>query len=186
MEPKDEKIEGRWAAWMAAAQDGDAAAYERLLRELAPVLRSFVSRRLAAHDAREDVVQNALLAIHRSRHTYRPERPFGPWWRAVARNAVIDTLRAGQRRGRREVVSDALDEVAAVPAPEPAPVPDPALGRALASLPESQRQAVELVYVQELSVAEAAERAGVTPGALKVRVHRGLRALRRIMKGELP
>jgi RNA polymerase sigma-70 factor (ECF subfamily) len=171
---------------MAAAQDGDASAYERLLRELAPVLRDFVTRRLAASDGGEDVVQNALLAIHRARHTYRPERPFGPWWRAVARNAVIDALRARVRRRAREIVSDALDDVAAPAAPEPTAPPDPALGAALASLSESQREAVELVYMQELSVAEAAERAGVTPNALKVRVHRGLRALRRILGSELP
>ncbi len=67
-----------------------------------------------------------------------------------------------------------------------APVPgedalSPELEGALASLPGSQRKAVELLHVEGLSVAEAAERVGVSPGALKVRAHRGYRALRALL-----
>ena len=51
----------------------------------------------------EDVVQNALIAIHRGRHTYRPERPFGPWVRTVVRNCVIDWFRERGRRTSREL-----------------------------------------------------------------------------------
>ena len=53
------------------------------------------------------------------------------------------------------------------------------VGCALASLPPNQRQAVELIHLKGLSVVDAAAQAGVTPGALKVRAHRGYRALRR-------
>ena len=52
---------------------------------------------------------------------------------------------------------------------------------ALASLPSQQREAVELIQLQGLSVAEAALRAKASPGALKVRAHRGYRALRAIL-----
>ena len=58
-----------------------------------------------------------------------------------------------------------------------------ALRSALVSLPESQREAVELIHLQQLSVAEAADRAGFTPGALKVRAHRGYKALRSLLAG---
>jgi RNA polymerase sigma-70 factor (ECF subfamily) len=168
-------LEERWRAWMASAQQGDAQAYERLLRELLPALRAFARSRLTGPSA-EDVVQNALLSIHRARHTYRPERPFGPWWRAIARHAVIDFVRAQSRRGA-ELALDELD----LPAPEPDREErrlSPHLEAALAALPPGQRQAVELLHVEGLSVAEAALRVGITPGALKVRAHRGYRALR--------
>jgi len=59
----------------------------------------------------------------------------------------------------------------------------PELAAALAALPEAQRQAVTLVQVEGLSVAEAALRVGVSPGALKVRAHRGYRAMRRALEG---
>ena len=95
-----EEREGRWRGWMVAAQAGDAAAYEKLLLELLPHLRGFVRRRIRDFDSLEDVVQNVFVSLHRARHTYRPERPFGPWLHAVARNAVIDHVRARTRRSR--------------------------------------------------------------------------------------
>jgi RNA polymerase sigma-70 factor (ECF subfamily) len=176
-----EERERRWRGWMTAAQAGDGAAYESLLRELLPYVRGLVHRRLFQADLVEDVVQNVLLSLHRARHTYRSERPFGPWLRAVARNAVIDHLRA---RGRRpQELSLEADEVAEPAADErssplPAEPLSPELAEALAELPPSQRQAVELLHLEGLSVAEAAEQVGISRGALKVRAHRGYKALR--------
>lgn len=165
---------------MVAAQAGDAVCYEKLLGELLPHLRSFVGRRVYDPSALEDVVQNVLLSIHRARHTYRPERPFGPWLHAVARHAVIDHVRAQGRRGGHEVSLEAEGVVEpAVEPPEPAGerlAPD--LEAALRELPSLQREAVELIHLEGLSVAEAAARAGVSRSALKVRAHRGYRALR--------
>ncbi len=165
---------------MAAAQAGNAAVYEKLLEELLPVVRRLVRAKLFHDAAVEDVVQNALLYLHRARHTYRPERPFGPWMRTIVRNATIDSLRDQQRRSRRELGGDAIEGLVDPDAgAEPACVElSPALARALGELPAKQRQAVELIHVEGLSVAEAALRAEVSPGALKVRAHRGYRALR--------
>jgi RNA polymerase sigma-70 factor (ECF subfamily) len=170
----------RWQEWMGAAQQGDGPTYEKLLRELTPYLRGFVQRRLFDASATEDVVQNVLVSLHRARHTYRSERPLGPWLHAIARNAVIDHTRARARRGGREISLDA--EGVVEPSVEPDPLPEvglpPHLADALAALPDTQREAVELIHIHDLSVAEAAERAGVTRAALKVRAHRGYKALR--------
>ncbi len=68
----------RWRSAMAAAQAGDATAYHELLKEILPVIRRQVNARLAGDPVAEDVVQNVLVSIHRARHTYRPERRFGP------------------------------------------------------------------------------------------------------------
>jgi len=174
--------EERWRRSMAAAQDGDAKAYEGLLQELLPEIRSQVRRRLPDEAAVEDVVQNTLLAIHRSRHTYRPERPFGPWLRAVARNAFLDHVRARGRRSDREVSLEAVPEPAGDPEPSFAEARlSPDLERALAELPAAQREAVELIQLRGLSVAEAAVKAGVSVAAVKVRAHRGYRALRKAL-----
>ncbi len=176
--------EERWRVSMAAAQNGDAKGYESLLRELLPEIRSLVRRRLPDEAAVEDIVQNTLLAIHRSRHTYRSERPFGPWLRAVARNAFLDHVRVRGRRSGREVPLETVPE----PADESAPLLEeaglsPELERALAELPPAQREAVELIQLRGLSVAEAAVKAGVSMSAVKVRAHRGYRALRAHLEG---
>ncbi|MGH0035456.1 MAG: sigma-70 family RNA polymerase sigma factor [Myxococcota bacterium] len=185
------EAETRWREAMVAAQAGDSEAYQRLLEELLPVVRRQVQSRLRGAGS-EDVVQNALLSIHRARHTYRPERPFGPWLRAIVRNATIDALRDLKRRGEREVAGETVEWL-----PDPASGRDsvgremerreisPELAAALAELPDGQRQAVELIQLQGLSIAEAAAHVGVTTGALKVRAHRGYRALRaRLGKGD--
>lgn len=170
---------------MAAAQDGDAAAYERLLRDVLPVVRGLVARRLGDPASVDDVTQNVLLSIHQARHTYRPERPFGPWMRAITRNAVIDAQRSRTARGRRELPMEDRDWAAEHVDPADHFEELPAhLVRALEQLPPSQREAVELLHVQQLSVAEAAARVGTTPGALRVRAHRGYKALRERLGGE--
>lgn len=166
---------------MVAAQAGDGDAYEKLLLELLPHARRQVGRRLGGDaPGREDIVQNALVSIHRARHTYRAERPFTPWFHAIVRNAITDWARSRARLSAREVSLE-LDGV-----PEPSVDPaepfgdslSPEMERALAALPTAQREAVELIHIEGLSVAQAAARAGVSAGALKVRAHRGYRALR--------
>jgi len=179
----------RWGEWMTAAQGGDADAYRRLLEELLPAVRRWVRARLFDAALAEDVVQNALLNLHRARRSYRPERRFTPWLRAIVRNAVVDALReTGRRRGRELAVEsfEGLPGAAVAPAVLTSNAIDgplsPELRNALDTLPPIQRQAVELIHFEGLSVAAAAARAGTTPGALKVRAHRGYRSLRAVLE----
>ena len=171
--------EARWRIWMVAAQAGDTPAFEKLLGELIPYLRSFVHRRLLNAAAAEDVVQNILISIHRARGTYRAERSFKPWLHAIARNATIDQARQQTRRSQREISleADGVLEPSSAPV-EPSSRLSPELEGALSALPDAQRQAVELIHIHGYSIAEAAAEAGATKAALKVRAHRGYRAMR--------
>ncbi len=124
------------------------------------------------------------MRIHTARHTYRAERPLLPWVRTIARNAVIDQARRRTRALSR--TSDVQPESIAVDPQEP---PDagrlpPALERALEQLPPAQREAVWMLKIDGLSAREAAERARVTPGAVKLRAHRGCRSLRDLLGRE--
>jgi RNA polymerase sigma-70 factor (ECF subfamily) len=183
---------------MAAAQRGDSAAYRALLLSLLAPLRTFVQRRGVEASEVEDVVQEILLLLHRARHTWRAERPFGPWFWAIARNAASDALRRQARaRSRRAALPEGFEEdsaaIAAFLAEHGVRDPEqelasreisPRIAAALGALPPAQRQAVELLYLEQLSVAEAAARAGVSATALKVRAHRGARALRAAVGAE--
>ena len=176
-----------WSRLMAAAQGGDRAAYERLLRQILPFVRAIVARQHRAPDRIEDVVQDVLLTVHRVRHTYDPARPFEPWLAAIARRRSIDALR---RRGRIDA-NETADERAYETFADPKANTDSgargevaALGGAIAALPAAQRQAVELVKLRELSLAEAARLTGRSEGSLKVNVHRALKTLRARLKGD--
>ena len=179
--------EADWSRWMAAAQDGDRAAYERLLKDCLPFLRAIAGRYHRAPDRREDVVQDILLTLHRVRHTYDPARPFSHWLATLARRRAIDALR---RRGRTEKI-EVFDAFAYETFSDPAANKAmsardeaPALQNAIASLPEGQRQALELLKLRELSLAEASQLTGKSVSALKVNVHRAIKALRAQLKGE--
>src|SRR5258708_38386813 len=93
--------DGRRAALMAAAQAGDGAAYQALLRDCISIVQAIARRQGVPADRIDDVVQETLLSVHRARHTYDPQRPFIGWLRAIAQRRAIDVLRRTGRPGRR-------------------------------------------------------------------------------------
>lgn len=174
-----------WGVLMAAAQDGDGGAYGRLLAEITPMLRRIIRRRWGNDDC-EDIVQEVLISLHRVRHTYDPGRPFMPWLMAITQFRVADAARKSARRTVHErpewSFEFGLPDIAAEQPDEPQGDPQ-LLRRAIANLPEGQRRAVELLKLEERSLKEAAAVTGMSVGALKVAVHRGLKALRAAMMG---
>lgn len=172
-----------WGVLMARAQDGDGAAYARLLRELLPWLRGLAARTLGRGVEVEDAVQEVLLVLHVIRHTYEPGRPFKPWLATIARRRLIDLQRA---RGRRVDPAgdddgpalDAAADAGAGPADWTEATHRAAtVRRAVAALPPRQREAVRHLRLAEDTLAEAAQATGQSEGSLKVACHRALRAL---------
>jgi RNA polymerase sigma-70 factor (ECF subfamily) len=176
-----------WAQKMAAAQGGDRAAYDQLLREIVPFIRAVAAAHHRRPDRIEDVVQDVLLTVHRVRHTYDPSRPFRPWLAAITRRRSIDALRRRGRTEAMEVADDLAYETFADPAANreiEAAQHAAGLSGAIAALPQSQREAVELVKLKEMSLAEASRATGKSTTALKVNVHRAIKALRAQLTGE--
>ncbi len=171
---------------MRAAQQGDAAAYARLLRAISPQIRRIVMRQrgFAGTAEAEDLVQDVLLSVHAVRATYDASRPFLPWLLAIVRNRLVDGARRYARTSGREVHIDETTVTFEEPATnlETDEYGDAeALRAAVAALPEGQRQAIELLKLKELSLKEAAQITGSSAGALKVATHRALTTLRRTL-----
>lgn len=164
------------------AQAGDETAYRESLMRIATRLRAYLRRRMQGlPDEVEDLVQDILLALHLHRGTYDPAVPVSAWVLAIARHKLVDLWR---RRGRRDDLHDALDDVdpstlVAVTANGEA---QRDLGKLLEQLPAAQREAILLTKVEGLSVAEASLRTGASESAIKVQVHRGLQRLARLVK----
>lgn len=171
---------------MAAAQAGDRAAYERVLRECVPFIRAIVARQHGRPDRAEDVVQDVLLTVHRVRHTYDPRRPFEHWLATIARRRSIDALRRRTHADAHEVSDERAYETFADPgANKEREAADRAaeLALAVAALPPHQRQAIELLKLGEMSLAEASRASGKSVGSLKVSVHRAIKVLKAQLKG---
>lgn len=170
--------ESEWSQLLRAANAGDAAAYQAFLRQIPPVLRKMVRRSLARAGApeadSEDIVQEILLAVHLKRQTWIDTAPVAPWLFTIARHKTIDALR---RRGRRvEIpVDDFAETLAAAPSePDLAGVN---VDRHLSTLPDGQRKVVQKIAVDGKSIAETATALAMTPGAVRVALHRGLARL---------
>jgi len=175
--------DARRRAWMTAAQAGDQAAYGALLRDCVGVIEKVARRQGVPADRVDDVVQDTLLTIHRARQTYDPTRSFTAWLAVLAERRAVDLLRKTGRLGVREVhapiaYESHADESAAVPGPTFGAEVSQRLGEAVADLPLRQREAVQLLVLQERSLAETAAATGRSKGSLKVNLHRALKSLR--------
>jgi RNA polymerase sigma factor (sigma-70 family) len=177
-----------WSSLMAQAQDGDGRAYARLLTEVSPFVRALVRRKCRDPETIEDVVQDVLLTIHRVRQTYDPSRSLSAWLAAIAARRAIDALRRRGRIGSHETVDDFAYETYADPGAnrEDAGVASRTIAALLVALPLRQREALELVKVKEMSMQEASTVSGQSVGALKVNVHRAIKALRARLQGSEP
>ncbi len=176
--------ERRWRALMASAQDGDHAAYGELLSDLFPVLRRFVKRRWPnAHDT-EDVVQEILVSIHTVRQTYDRGRPFTPWLMTIAARRVADAARSRYARANETTV-DVLPETFqgdSAKTEQEERDDQETLRRVMAILPAAQRQAIELIKIQGLTLDEASRVTGKSVGSLKVGIHRAVKAMRQALE----
>jgi RNA polymerase sigma-70 factor (ECF subfamily) len=164
---------------MMGSLDGDAGAYHKLLERLTGHLRAYYRPRFAriGHGPAEaeDLLQEVLIAIHTHRDTYDPLQPFTPWIHAIARYKFLDYLRRTKSslndvpiEGAQELTS--TSDMTAVESGLD-------LQRLMSGISSKARKALQYVKLEGLSVSEAAARSGMSESAVKVAVHRGLKAL---------
>lgn len=171
---------------LVASLEGSAADYRLFLSRLGSHLRAYYKGKLIrsgrGDTEAEDLVQETLLVIHARRHTYDVTQPVTPWIHAIARYKLIDHLRRTRSATAEVPVEDAGvlvahdDHVAAESSLD--------VERLLAHLPAKMRNAIRSTKVEGLSTAEAAQRSGMTETAVKVSVHRGLKALANLVGGK--
>ncbi|HUQ07843.1 MAG TPA: RNA polymerase sigma factor [Kofleriaceae bacterium] len=170
--------------------DGDANAFRQLYALIAPRVHGYLLRMVRERAAADDLVQLTFLKVHRARAAYVRGADPVPWIFAIAHRTFLDDVR-GKQRARVRVTDDGETPEAVADitgAADGAGIEGDgtkeltaATLAALQMLPPAQREAVVLTKLSGKSIAEAAEIAGTTPGAMKVRVHRGYEALRKAL-----
>ena len=176
--------EDRLRSLLLSGLAGDAARYHTFLKELSGHLRAFLRGRLSRlPDEVEDLVQETLLAVHNQRHTYDAGQPLTAWVHAIARYKLVDLLR---RRSTRDALTDPLDDEATFFAQSDVEAASAKrdIGKLLKRLPDRQRLPIVCMKLEGRSVAETAKLTGMSESAVKVGVHRGLKALAAIIRGE--
>ena len=169
-------IEERLRGLLVRGLAGEAKAYRTFLDQLTAHLRSYLQRRLGSlPDEIEDLLQELLLAVHNKRHTYDPKQPLTAWVQAIARYKLVDLLR---RRSRSDALTDPLedDQLFDATANDAAEAKYD-VAKLLQGLPDRQRLPILYVKIEGASVTDTATRTGMSESAVKVGIHRGLKAL---------
>lgn len=175
--------EAKLRALLLRGLAGEEAAHRAFLTEAAALLRAFFRNRLrAAPEDAEDLVQETLVALHTKRDTYDPAYPLTAWLYAIARYRLIDHLRRVRRRGTHNSIDD-IDIGGADPEYDASDARRD-IATLLAKLPEKQRTAIRMVKLEEKSVREASELTGYSESDIKISIHRGMKALMRLMSQE--
>ena len=160
---------------MARYQQGDFEAATALVELVSPLLYRFFAMRAASRAEAEDLLQETWLRVHKVRHTYRPAEPLLPWFYAIARHIRVDHYRKTLRVSRSEQDLDSIEDVAARPALSPAAE---AVAALLAPLTENQREVLEMLKVEGMTLEEVARATSSTVGSVKQKVHRAYQKLR--------
>lgn len=162
----------------------DADIFEVFYREHVEVVERFVVRRVGDRERAADLTAEIFLAAIDSAHRYR-SRLGSPraWLFGIARVLVAsdgrqrDRQKTGEERLRGSILLDEED-AARLDARIDAAARSRDLYAAMDRLPEGERAVLELVAIDELSLAEAAAAAGIRPVTARVRLHRARRKLR--------
>jgi RNA polymerase sigma-70 factor, ECF subfamily len=161
----------------------DREAFEQLYHRYVRSVMGLALRRLRDRGRAEDAVQEIFAAVWRSAGSYRPERgPAAPWLYAVARNAIIDRMRA-----RNEPTAEAPDTASSEPGPlerAESSYVSWRVHRALEELPDKEREVVELAYWSGMSQSEVAEYLHIPLGTVKTRTRSALARLADVLEGE--
>jgi len=157
---------------VVAARAGDRGAFGELYRRCARFVHGVLLSRVAAADA-DDLVHEVFLFALERLPTLRDPNAFGPWIAAIARTKAVDHYRRrrpSEPLGDREPLATAADASVTAEARR-------AL-RAIAELPEAYRETLVLRLVEGMTGPEIAAATGLSPGSVRVNLHRGFHLLR--------
>lgn len=171
--------EDSWEMLAQLSQNGDKRSYNILLKQIASFAQGYIVGTVFSRDWAEDIVQEVLISVHRSLHTYSADRPFKPWLISIIHFRKTDYLRKHYRA--RDDRKTALDEKNFITEHVTNPVSAGEykdIETALEELPEKQREVFRRVKIEGYTAKEVAVQLGMTESAVKVSAHRTMNKLK--------
>jgi RNA polymerase sigma-70 factor, ECF subfamily len=164
------------AAFVAAARDGDRAAFGMLYERYARMVHGVLLAKVPVGDV-DDLVQDVFIRALRRLSTLRETTSFGAWLAAIARNLANDYHR---RSAPEELLTDDASDQEIQCGPSCADQDETAAAilEAVMSLSEAYRETLILRLVEGMTGPEIAARTGMTQGSVRVNLHRGMEQLR--------
>jgi RNA polymerase sigma-70 factor (ECF subfamily) len=162
-----------------AFRQGDVDAFETLFRLHQRAVYGWILRVVRNPAAAEELTVETFWRIHQAHARFDPARGFEPWARRIATNAALDWLKIA--RPASEEAAQPIEELAAPVAADPAISAEirSKTAQAFGRLPPKLRIAATLAVIEERSSKEVAEALGISVAAVKLRVFRALRLLKK-------
>ncbi len=174
------EVENKWKELFIQASKGDKASYEKFLTEIDHYLDFFCRKYLYNESQLQDCKQECLLAIHKAKHTYNPEKPFGPWFFTIARHKITDQFRTSKKRQSREVLDANYDVV------ESENLAsfnlDKAVSKLLSNITSTYVDTFRLTKIEGKSISKTAKILKISESAVKVRVYRATKEIKALIK----
>jgi RNA polymerase sigma-70 factor (ECF subfamily) len=171
------------------AREGDRAALARLAELAYPRVRRWALVQLGSASDADDLTQDVIIKMIRKVHGFRGNADFQTWLYALTRNGARDVHRARRRRSE----SEQHPRLIATLVPDGPPDPDEAVERgearqvlmeAFQTLPTRQREVYDLVELQGLGAARAAELLGIAPVSVRAHLFKARRSMREVILRE--
>ena len=160
-----------WVSWVAAARKGDHDAFASLHGHFGKLVHGIVIARVPASDA-ADLVQDVFLQVFQKLSQLEDDQAFPGWLTQLARNRAARHLRDARP-------TDELDESVPLAAPDRSGAPDARkVLKAIQTLPEAYAETLAMRLIEGMTGPEISERTGLTPGSVRVNLHRGMALLR--------
>lgn len=159
---------------------GDVDAFETLFRQYGEAVHGWVLRIVRDHASAEDVTIEAFWRMYKARKRFDPGRAFAPWARRIATNVALTYLRSQSRETPLE------EDVAGATGVDPAEASDTAarIRAAFADLPPLLRGVATLALIEDRPYREIGDAFGLSETAVKLRVFRAVRILRKTLVGK--
>ena len=174
----------QWQIWAIQAQTGDKNAYNKLLTALAPYIKNVVNKRVSNLETAEDIMQEALISVHKSLHTYSPDRPFKPWLMAIVNFRLMDYMRKhyAERRDKTATIEDNPEFLSQNVTNNDHIGELKDIEGALKTLPQNQQRIFRLIKIEGYSAKEVAKKMDMKESAVKVSAHRTLKKIQAVFK----
>ncbi len=169
--PPDAARRPRWHGWVASARHGDKAAFTSLHDHFCGMVHGIVISKVPAADA-PDLTQDVFVIALQKLTTLEDDAAFGGWLAQVARARIARFLRDRPKE-------DSLPDEPGVPAPDASGAPDARkVLQALRAMPEAYSETLAMRLIEGMTGPEIAEATGLTPGSVRVNLHRGMALLK--------
>jgi RNA polymerase sigma-70 factor (ECF subfamily) len=161
---------------LSLALAGDKNSYQEFLLQISSIVRVIVAKKITAADV-EDVVQEILISVHKSRHTYDLDRPLMPWLMTIANFRIIDYLRKHYAEMRHkisdidefvDILTDVTNETSG----------NELVFEILATLDSKNQKILKMLYVDGHSIREVAQELKMNESAIKVAAHRAIKKIK--------